>query len=73
MPEPVALKAKETVFLPGNRSIAAGGIYMSDDPVVKGREHLFEAVEPERATAAPGELRKTAPRKKSVSKTAKAK
>jgi hypothetical protein len=42
----------------------------ADDPVVKGREHLFDQdVEViERATAAPGEKRVTPPRKKPAAK-----
>ena len=39
--------------------VNAGELVMSDDPVVKGREDLFEAPEAsiERATARPGERR----------------
>lgn len=49
-----------------NRVVSAGSLVDSDDPIVKGREHLFEPVETymsrragttEQATAAPGEVR----------------
>jgi hypothetical protein len=51
------------------RVLTAGQLVDSTDPVVKGREHLFEAIEaymvrssPEQATAAPGEKRSVAKR-----------
>ena len=43
---------------PGERRfIAEGEIVDSDDPAVKGREHLFAPLTVEKATANPGELR----------------
>lgn len=47
------------------RVFTPGALVKDDDPIVKGREHLFESVEAtveksssvERATAAPGEKR----------------
>jgi hypothetical protein len=39
--------------------VRAGQLFRADDPVVVGREHLFDAIEDvvESASAAPGELR----------------
>lgn len=60
-----ALRAKVT-FSAGPRWVRAGDIISSDDPVVAGREALFERpddlVPVERATAAPGERRTIARR-----------
>ncbi len=46
------------------RVVKGGQLVAADDPVVKGREHLFAPVEDvvEQATAAPGELRAVKPR-----------
>lgn len=55
------LRARETFFY-GNRMIARGQLVNAADPIVKGREHLFEPTDAdvpiiEQATAAPGERR----------------
>lgn len=60
----VRYRAKETMFLPGRRLIAAGDIITSKDPALKGREMLFERVGVEQATAEPGELRNVTTRPK---------
>ena len=48
------------------RVVKGGEMVPADDPIVKGREHLFDPLEEvvEQATAAPGELRATKPRTK---------
>ena len=58
------LRAKETFFTTSNLVVVAGDLVDDNDPIVKGREALFEpaeaAVKPssvEQATAAPGERR----------------
>lgn len=63
-----------THFAVGRHVIRPGDLLDSTDPLVKGREHLFEdpdeAVRPiERATARPGEKRATrrAPKKEADS------
>ena len=68
MPEARPLKAKETFFMPNNVAVHAGDVHWSDDPLVKGREHMFESLIPERATANPGELRQVPKRKKTAVK-----
>lgn len=52
------LKVRATFFALG-RSFTRGTVVDSADPVVRGREHLFESDEVEQATAAPGETRTT--------------
>ena len=57
----MTLRAKEAFWV-GNRKVARGQLVNEADPVVHGREHLFEdtATPPpivEQATAAPGERR----------------
>ena len=37
-------RAKDTFWAPGNRRIVKGDLVAPHDPVVKGREELFEAV-----------------------------
>lgn len=64
MPEsPKILRATTTFQVGGRRRINAGQLFSSDDPIVSGREALFEPVEDgvtvEQATAAPGEKRST--------------
>ncbi len=59
------VRAKES-FTADGRIIAAGLFYDDADPIVKGREALFEPIEVvrvEQATAAPGEKRSTKVRK----------
>lgn len=58
------LRAKETFFTTANLMVTAGDLVADKDPIVKGREHLFEPVESavkpssvESATANPGEAR----------------
>ncbi len=61
-------------FFWGQRFVAQDEIISSDDPVVKGREHLFKTVEVEQATAAPGETRNvTIPAKKKAASKGKKK
>lgn len=38
------LRAKRTFWAPGNRRVLAGDLVAPHDPVVKGRQRLFEAV-----------------------------
>lgn len=60
----MSLVRARTPFSVGHFVVAAGDIYESSDPLVRDREALFEPVTPrstERATAAPGERRSTAP------------
>lgn len=58
------LRAKTTFAAPGRVFINRGDLVDSSNPVVKGREHLFEDVEThvERASAAPGEKRRAVKR-----------
>lgn len=62
-----------TFHLMTGRTVIAGEVFDSSDPVVKGREQLFsintDAPVVEQATAAPGEVR-TTPRKSSARKAA---
>lgn len=55
-----ALCARQS-FHVGRRFIPRGTVVRSDDPVIEGREHLFQDVNEElgieQATAAPGERR----------------
>ena len=44
-------------FFWGKRFVEQGEAVSSDDPVVKGREHLFREFTVESATASPGEKR----------------
>lgn len=49
---------------PGDRVIACGQLVDDDDPILAGREHLFDSAPSdvgavEQATAAPGEVRRT--------------
>lgn len=37
-------RAKETIWAPGNRHIVKGDLIAPHDPVIKGREELFETV-----------------------------
>ena len=64
----------KTSFRPAGRPVMVqrGDLVDSSDPVVNGREHLFESVEDivEAATAAPGESRTVAPRKRAAKKAA---
>lgn len=59
-----ALRARKTFAVPGSRSFRRGDLIRSDDPVVEGREDLFEDVlnklGVEQATANPGERRNAA-------------
>ena len=67
--KPAGLLQPIEPFFWGQRFVAQDEIVASDDPVVKGREHLFKAVEVEQATAAPGEKRSVAiPKKKPAAK-----
>ncbi len=68
--KPVVLLQPIEPFFWGQRFVAKDEIVSSDDPVVKGREHLFKPIEVEQATAAPGEKRNVAIPKK-VTKKAK--
>lgn len=54
-----ALRATTSFIAPGRVKVKRGQIVDSADPIVKGREHLFETPEAtiERASAAPGEKR----------------
>lgn len=59
------LQARETFFV-GRRTITVREIVSSSDPIVKGREHLFNRLEEpvvEQATSAPGEKRSIPKRK----------
>lgn len=38
------LRAKEAFMVPGPTDVAKGDLFNSDDPIVAGREHLFEPV-----------------------------
>lgn len=51
--------ALESFAVAGGRTVQRGDVVADDDPVVKGREHLFTApwAQVEQATAAPGERR----------------
>ncbi len=58
------LRAKETFFTTSNLVVVRGDLVDDNDPIVKGREHLFESIESavkpssvEQATAAPGKRR----------------
>ncbi len=55
----VLLRAIEAFFV-GQRFVHPEMIVSSYDPVVKGRESLFQPIEVEQATAAPGEKRNVA-------------
>lgn len=57
--KPSFLRAKTGFILSGHRVVKGGEVVSIDDPVVKGREDLFEPLEGvvERATRAPGEMR----------------
>lgn len=62
-----------TSFLVGQRWVHAGDIVATDDPIVAGREHLFDSVDVptrvvEQATATPGEKRSTRRVSKSTGK-----
>ena len=64
-------------FATATRVVPNGALVDSDDPIVKGREHLFRPVPAkgaapvvEQATAAPGEQRSTTPRKARAKKAA---
>lgn len=63
-----------TTFHVGRRAVRQGDIIDSSDPIVAGREHLFDSAADvvEAATAAPGERRSTAPRKRPAKKAAAA-
>lgn len=55
----MSLRARQTFFI-GRRKVERGQLVNDADPIVKGREHLFESTEVplvEQATAAPGERR----------------
>ena len=58
----MVLRAKETFFV-GNAKLTKGQLVNDDDPIVKGKEHLFESTEEvaipmvEQATANPGQRR----------------
>ena len=56
------LRARETFFTGDHRKVTKGDIVDAKDPIVKGKERLFESLGVEQATAAPGELR-TLPKK----------
>jgi hypothetical protein len=62
--EALMLRARET-FHANGRLVVAGGEVDEKDPIVSGREHLFEPAGPvvEQATAAPGEKRAVRTRK----------
>ena len=56
------LRAHTSFAVPGRRHINEGDLVDASDPIVRGREHLFESSERatvgvEQATAAPGERR----------------
>lgn len=62
----MAKRALESFAVPGFRMVHAGDILADDDPILKGRGHLFEDLseyvtrttsQVEQATAAPGEKR----------------
>lgn len=77
MSDLLRVKATFALLGPATRMVRKGTIVAASDPVVKGREHLFEVVAPtpaasapshsapvvEAATAAPGEKRTVTPRK----------
>ena len=69
--KPVELLQPIEPFFWGQRFVAQHEIVSSDDPVVKGREHLFKVIEVEQATAAPGEKRSVAIPKAAAKKTVK--
>lgn len=65
------LRAKHTFFIPGHR-VVAGNLFADDDPIVSGREDLFEQVDVPVAPEAPEDQgqKKTAARKTTAKKPA---
>lgn len=63
--KPKFLRAKTGFILSGHRVVKGGEVVAADDPVVRGREALFEPLDGvvEQATRNPGEMR-VLPRKK---------
>ena len=58
------LRARETFFV-GNAKVTKGQLVNDNDPILKGKAHLFEPIDGdiavpmvEQATAAPGERRR---------------
>lgn len=73
---PKMVRAKETFLVATETGrplwVTAGELYAANNPVVKGREAMFEDLEDavEQATAAPGEKRSVSTRrKKTATKT----
>lgn len=48
------LRAKEAFMVPGPTDVAKGDLFDSDDPIVQGREHLFEPVDATVRASVPG-------------------
>ena len=63
-------RAKDTFWAPDNRRIVKGDLVAEHDPVVEGREELFEAVVIPEAVAPPAAkktaAKKTAPARKTT-------
>lgn len=51
---PEILRAKEAFMAPGPTDVAKGDLFNSDDPIVSGREHLFEPVAASVRATVPG-------------------
>lgn len=63
-------RAKDTFWAPDNRRIVKGDLVAPHDPVVEGREELFEEVVIPQAVAKPTPAKKTAAAKPATKKTA---
>jgi hypothetical protein len=64
----MVLRVRETFFY-GNQKLSRGQLVRDDDPIARGKMHLFEPVPDdlpvvEQATAAPGEIRTVRRRRK---------
>lgn len=62
----MTLRAK-TYFAAGRRIVRAGDLLPDDDPIIKGREALFETIE---EAVAPKPVKKAAPKKAAAVKKA---
>jgi hypothetical protein len=63
------LRATQTIFIgadDGERTIHCGDLFADDDPIVEGRERLFEPVEVEPAEGKPARARKRPTAKKAT-------
>lgn len=67
------LRATQTIFIgtdDGERTIHCGDLFADDDPIVEGRERLFEAVEVEPAEGKTAEDKPARARKRPAAKKA---